>query len=535
MTEILELDNLAANSPNFDIEPYLLEPDVFSYAKNYLIRDNRYRSFNGEKVITSNNATNVAYVDFIQKSETEYYFLLGGRASVYIYSTLGFASIGHVSGYPNTVGFEDTWEGCKLGYLPIITSIEHFPEYWTTTPITQTMQDLPFSATQTWRQKGYTCRIMRSHLNFLFALGLKEGSTEYPNAYRWSHPADTGSLPFSWDELDTSTIASKEFLDDEYIIDGCSLRNEFAIYTNRGIHILTFRGDSDTPFVRRKLSTTQNLITSKCVVEVLGANYFLSNNDIMLNDGTNIRSLLDKRFKTFLRDSLSQDNFKNCYAVVNGNTKEVWFYIVQKTFTYPNIAIVINYVDNNVSMRSVNGAKPHACYGLIESVPTSALTWDAENVETWNSNSQPWYDTLSSPFEFGVINVSTNGGLDSPDRLENFAITGSYDTVLERTYVQLDDTQTVTTIVRVTPKIKSNGTVLIEIGSHNHYNSPVRWKSGIIFNPNVQRKVDIRTTGELHAWRISSVGSTYFEFYGFEVVYEKAGERIGGFVPAVQR
>jgi hypothetical protein len=101
--------------------------------------------------------------------------------------------------------------------------------------------------------------------------------------------------------------------------------------------------------------------------------------------------------------------------------------------------------------------------------------------------------------------------------------------------VQLDDTQTTTTIVRVTPKIKSNGSVLIEIGSHNHYNSPVRWKSGVIFNPNVQRKVDIRTTGELHAWRISSVGSTYFEFYGFEVVYEKAGKRIGGFVPAVQR
>jgi hypothetical protein len=538
MGEILKISSIGANSPNFDLEACNLPPEIFSYAKNYLVRDNEYRAFNTEQniYIGAGTPTLPGYIDFIQKSPTEYFYLVGGSTQVKVFDLLNWVDISNLAGYPVVTGFEDSWEGCKLGSIPVLTNYNAFPEYWSPQVTAQKMQDLKFDAANTWRAKNYKCKVIRSHLNFLFALGLKEGSTEYPNAYRWSHPADIGGLPFSWDELDTSTIASKEFLDDEYIIDGCSLRNEFAIYTNRGIHILTYRGESDTPFVRRKLSTTQSLIASKCVVEAAGSNYFLANGDILRTEGSVLVSVLDKRFKNFLKDSLSQTFFQNCYATVNSNTKEIWFFIVQYANRYPNIALVVNYNDNNVSIRDIQFGRTHACFGLVQDPNATVEAWNTESTQVWPSNSQPWNDNLSTPFDYRIINCETNGIIETPEPLSNYINTlQSYNTVLERTNIQLDNTEEKTTITRFTPQLSSTGKVKIEVGSHDFLDANVRWKPAVIFDPKVNRKVDIRTTGDLHAWRISSVGLDGFTLYGFDVVYETAGKRIGGFIPAVAR
>jgi hypothetical protein len=56
-------------------------------------------------------------------------------------------------------------------------------------------------------------------------------------------------------------------------------------------------------------------------------------------------------------------------------------------------------------------------------------------------------------------------------------------------------------------------------------NDAVSWKPGQLFNANTQRKIDIRSTGKLHAWRISSITDTPFDIEGFDIEYTMNGLR----------
>lgn len=523
------LKSLGAKSPNFDLDQASLGIDDVTYAKNYILRDEKYISFNNEES-NSVGSSGVAsgYVDVVQTDSESFYLVAGLNAvKAYRLSSLSWFDISNVTAYGMSAGQELTWTGCKLGLIPILTNSVGFPEYWAPLNTAQKMQDLKFDATNTWRAKGYKCKVIRSHLNFLFALNLTEGATALPNAYRWSHPADINGLPFSWDELDLSTIASKEMIDEEYIIDGLSLRNEFCIYTNRGVHLLTYTGRSDVPFERRALSRTNNYLSIDNIAEVLGNHYILMNSDILLNDGSNVRSILHKQQKRFLENTISSESFRNSYVKYNPLTKEIWFFIVQSGFTYPNIAFIVNHVDGTISIRDIAGSKTHATFGPLQS---SSVTWNSVT-QTWDSQPGNW----GSGYNSGkIVGLDSAGTLKNLEPIARSGI-GNYNTVVERTNLMFEDNDNVSTITRVWPNIKSTGNVLIEVGSHDSIGSAVRWKPGVLYNPNTQRKVDIRSTGALHSWRVSSINDSYFELNGLMFEFEDSGSRIGGTIPVIAR
>jgi hypothetical protein len=98
------------------------------------------------------------------------------------------------------------------------------------------------------------------------------------------------------------------------------------------------------------------------------------------------------------------------------------------------------------------------------------------------------------------------------------------------------DKETLTTITRVIPHIRSNGNVLIEVGSQDDAQAGIRWKPAVVYDTVLDRKVDIRSTGMFHAWRVSSINNAYFEFSGIDFEYEVVGARVGGkLVPVVAR
>jgi hypothetical protein len=524
-------NNIGQSSPNFDLEPCDLDDSVITRATNYIIRDGKYITFNNqEQAFVAPSSFNAGYMDFVQNANQNFY-LVAGRNAVKVYDGSAWTDVSNLTAYGHVAGDELNWTGCKIGQIPVLANSVGYPEYWSPMSTSTKMQDLKFDAATTWRAKGYKCKIIRNHLNFLFALNLTEGATELPNAYRWSHPADINGLPFSWDELDLSTIASKEMVGDEFILDGMSLRDSFCIYTNRGIHILDYLGDSEFVFRRRVLSKTHNIIATDCVAEVLGDNYFLSNGDILVNDGNQIYSILDQRMKRFLESSLSSTNYKNCFVKVNPIRKEIWFFIVQSGFTYPNLAIIVNYNDNNkISLRDIAGTKTSAAFGST-SIPADA--WDSDAL-LWSSDGQPW-NLGSSPFNYGIVAVDNSTSTVYNQESTKQSGLGNYNTVLERISMPLTGHEDCETIVRMYPHIKSNGSVLIELGSQDHVRAPIRWKPGVVFTPSIMRKVDIRTTGMLHAWRVSSIADSHFEMSGMDIQYVPSGGRVGGAIPAISR
>ena len=84
----------------------------------------------------------------------------------------------------------------------------------------------------------------------------------------------------------------------------------------------------------------------------------------------------------------------------------------------------------------------------------------------------------------------------------------------------------VTTIQQIYPHITSPNAVGIQIGSQQSPNGPVTWKPEVTFDPNTDRKVDMRTTGVLHAYRIIARDvKSDFTISGMDILYVQAGRR----------
>lgn len=111
------------------------------------------------------------------------------------------------------------------------------------------------------------------------------------------------------------------------------------------------------------------------------------------------------------------------------------------------------------------------------------------------------------------------------EMLDLSSASGDLNATIERTDLPMAGLDVVTTITRLYPHIQGTEPVRISAGSQDFAGSPIRWKGFVDFNPATDRKVDIRTTGELHCWKVESLGTGYWKMSGIDIEYEEAGYR----------
>lgn len=514
------VDKLGLYSPVSDIDASNLSLELFSSGYNFRTVDDKILSYSGKAELYAPTADfKGGLIDYIFSSGNTYYVVLG-RIAAQVYNGVSWTDISPALGFSLSAGQELDWTATKLGNIPIYNNSNLHPLYWSPQQTSQSLQYLKFDAGNTWKDKGYTCAVMRAHKNFLFALNLVEGANTYPYSYRWSHPADNNSLPPSWDDSDLAYIASKEQIAGSGgdIVDGQSLRDAFCIYSKNAITILNYIG-GEFIWNAQSLSGYYGLIASNCVVEHKGVHFFISDGDILRNDGNSLVSILKQRLRRKFASSISNSNYTSCFALAVPNKDEVWFFIVEEGSTYPSIVYIYNATADTVSLREVSNIT-HATYAPKAAADDS---WDSgfNATDPWGLSVESWDYTKYSLFDSHVLGVSDLSTIYTLDETYN-----AYNTVLERTdWIPDNNIDSASTILNVFPKIKSSGTVLIQLGSQQHVGGVVSWKPAIVFNPNTDRKVAMRTTGKCHAWRVSSIDNNKFEISGFGIQYTYAGAR----------
>lgn len=454
------------------------------------------------------------------------------------------------------------WSGCMCGGIAILNHPELGCIYWVPdlTPVSMA-QFLPFNATTDWDAvtTNRFGRVVRAHRNYLFMLNMNEPiatTTNIPDAYRWSHPADINSIPPSWDETDPLFLAGLAQLGGESgrIIDGLSLRDSFIIYSDNAINILELSGD-DFVWNRTQLTVTSGLLARECVVEVQGLHYYISNGDIMRFDGNKPISIMENRIRTHLQANLSMQNYANSFAFSNLNYKEIWFCVPTGSSEYANLAYIYNWEADTWAIRQLPLQLTYATFGSKSQGP---ITWESfydladfqewsetpndwnDHPETWQSIEDgaswptwedyelPWGATTFSPFDDTVIGCLETGDIRDLD-FSNYGYYSGSDsmpnTLLERTDLPLEGLEVATTITAIYPKISGSSPVRITFGSQDYKGAAVRWKSPQLFNPSTQRKLEVRSTGPLHAWRIESVDHGQFTINGMDVEYSVNGLR----------
>jgi len=527
MPKLLPLSKFAKAGLNSDTLPWDLPGDFLTEMTNIRIARQKLSPFAGKVDWTALPIDfQPGYLMYVN-SHGSTFWLIPGLDKVYVYNGNLFTDISNPAGYGG-ISEEDLWSGCLLSTIPIINNPGHFPEYWSPQEITQKMEFLPWNETSTWQAVNESCRIMRSHKQWLFALDLTSQDNPISDGVRWSSPADITGIPVTWDPTDVTNVAGLTFLGGAggRIIDGKSLRDAFVVYRQSGVSVFEYVGGQFVWRVRH-LSTTVGALTSECIAEVKGKHYFISDGDILVNDGNSINSIIHNRIRERFTSDFDATNFGSAYVVQNDAAKEVWFCIPQTGHDYANLAYLYNWEDDTWSIRDIPEG-PAASYG---SKPIAQKTWITIGTETWDTAINIWNKQTSTPLNNTVVLATKPAGAgqsgvlteldsktDSPD--------GVYSSLIERTGFALEGLSKVTTITRVFPHLRGKGQIYIQVGSQDFPGSAVRWKDAVLYNPTTDRKIDIRTTGELHCFKIYTIDdATFWEFSGIDIEYVEAGAR----------
>lgn len=213
-----------------------------------------------------------------------------------------------------------------------------------------------------------------------------------------------------------------------------------------------------------KVMGTSGAMNRNCIVEIDGYHVVLTTNDIVIHDGVQANSVLDKVTRRWLFQHIDVDESYQSFVFKNPFYNEVFICFASIGASYPDTAIVFNYKDRTVSKRSLPNIH-HANFGQVDN--TLAGTWAADS-DPWSSDLTLWDGPDQVPNAARVL----MGGHDTKLYLLDAA--ASFDGVAPSSYVErkglsFGAPEQIKLIKGIRPRITGNvgDTVIIKVGSQD--------------------------------------------------------------------
>lgn len=514
----VEINDLASLGVIRDVEAYMLPPEAFSFGENVRFYDKGAERLTGRTQVFG-TPTVAPHFALPVSSPSQTYWMYTSLTKAYVYDGVSHTNITRAAGdYTGTETRE--WNGTLFGGVPILNNGVDAPQFWSAlNPATPLAALTNFPAST-------TARVMRAYGPYLLALDVtKSTGTRYPHMVKWSHPADPGSIPVSWDNTDPTRDAGEKDLQDVnagIILDGLPLGGNFFVYKEGSMWRMTHIGGQFI-FDFKPFLETAGILAPRCVtISADGLRHFVATqDDIIMHNGSSAQSVLEEKYKKHLVNVIDISNFMNCFMFTNPFKDEVWFCFPESGSTQPNRALIIPK-RGAISEAEVNFR--NAAIGIIESA--SADTW-ASVTGTWATYVGPWSQsnrrkvvlcgTASTKFwelDSGITNDGTafvatlqRVGLSVEGRKRNGDWIVSYDSdkLVVRTWIKA-----------------SGGPINIRIGSQEVVDGAVSWSATTAFDPTAEKYVDIVVSGKAIAIEFSA--AVPFRIMGYKVEGEIVGE-----------
>ena len=354
-------------------------------------------------------------------------------------------------------GVVNAWTSTHLSGIPVLNAGDDL-----SVPIAWNL-DLgsPFSDLSNWPAGTY-CRSIRSFKNVLIALNITEGTNRFPYMVWWSHPADPGALPSSWDYADATRRAGRVDIAQgaDPIVDGMQLRDSFMIYKENSCWRMDFVGGNDV-FRFSKVLGVSGSMNRNCIADIDGFHIVLTNNDIIIHDGNSTVSVLDKITRRWLFQNIDVDATDKCFVFKNPFFNEVFVCYPGIGSTVCDKAIVYNYLDKVVSQRDMPNVN-HAAFGPVDS--GLGGSWAADDAP-WSSDLTVWDGPDFVPSAARVIMGTADTRLYLMDSSSAFAgaIPAAY---IERRGLSFGEPEAMKLIRGIRPRITGSvgDTVLVTVG-----------------------------------------------------------------------
>ena len=413
-------------------------------------------------------------------------------------------------------GVVNQWTSTVLSGIPILNTGDT-----ATVPMSWDLNTAnKFVNLANWPANTY-CKSLRAFKNSLVALNVSKSGTQYPYMVKWSHPADPGSVPSSWDPADATKDAGELDLAEggDYIQDGLQLRDSFIIYKEASVWRMDYTGG---PFVYRfsKVLGISGALNRNCITEIDGQHLVLTGSDVMVHDGQSATSVLDKFTRRWLFQNIDATYSNLCFVARNPFFNEVWICFPFIGATSCNRAMIWNYKDNTVSFRSLPNVN-HMAFGPVDDSLSNA----------WSSDSAPWGSDLSKwngnefvPSTTRLLAASADTKLFLMDASAAFdsALPDAY---LERRGLTFDDPESMKLVKGIRARIvgETGATVLIYVGSSNDpYDDPV-YGAAMTHTIGETLQADCYVTGRYIAVKFATGSAYSWRVDSYSFIVETAG------------
>ena len=343
---------------------------------------------------------------------------------------------------------------------------------------------------------------------------------------KWSHPADPGSIPSTWDETDPTKDAGEVELADAwagFLLDAHPLRDILVLYKEGSVWGMQHIGTRSI-FRFFKMFSDTGLLTAQAVGTFAnGAQHFLATgDDLVVHDGQQMKSVLDRNFQTWVNATIDPNTFKRSYVVRNAVRKEMWFCFPELGNTWPNLALVWNWSTGTPSVRELTNA---SFINTGEIQETETTDWDSDT-ESWNSDISRWDELRHRPSEARLLQADPVNS-----RLYFMDDTNQFNTTNMVSYIERQGLAIVGQSRQGEPKVdfqsqklvtalypKATGDPFdIRVGSQEFPEGPVSWSAPQTFTPGVDTKVDVTVSGKLTATRFESAADVAWELEGYDM------------------
>lgn len=307
------------------------------------------------------------------------FWIYAGANSMYAVQTSVHTAITHASGQQSTTDISKLTLGLLNG-VPFFNNALDEPMYWDGN-VANKFLDLPgWTATE-------TCNFMVAHRFHLFAFAIDGPSGAFPNQVKWSDAAAPGNVPSSWTAAATNEAGDTVLADTPgELISAANLRGALMIYKTGSTHIAEYVGGQSI-FAFRTLFVQSGALTRHSVVDINGQHFVVTDGDIIVTDGSNIRSIAQDRRKRFLFQQLDQDNYQNLFCVYHRAKNEVWVCFPEAGNSLCTRAMVYDVAHDAWGDRELPGIT-FAATGIINDTAPDE-TWDVDS-NTWDSDTTIW-------------------------------------------------------------------------------------------------------------------------------------------------
>lgn len=455
-----------------DVEPLELSDNVLSLARNVHMRRGFPSRIRGRRSIYSSAPSYLPYHLLNFNLNDFNWWLLFGAVSIYAVETTNFYDVSIPS--QSTIANPYEWSSTLLNGIPCFTNGKDAPHYWTgdSTDDALPLPNFPAST---------LCKFIVAFRFHLFALDIDSPSGVFNNLILWSDATEPGSIPDSWTP-GADNEAGSAFLADSpgRCIAGVPLGTQLMIYKPTSFHAVEYAGQPpENIFTVRPVVRSTGLVSPHALKTIGTQQAVVGNEDVVLTDGINIRSIADNRIKQTLKNSIDEDNSQNVFTIYDDHARELWVCVPEPGSQFATVAHIWDERRDNWVSRDLNNVK----YG------TTGYVTDTTVSQVWNDDSQPWDSDLS------VWNESQQGGAQKvvlADLAEMFAEdepeTNLVDAVIQRLDLTFDDPEQrkVTSRVIIEGKGAGLSTLFVRLGSRNSTDD----SAGVQWGAYVQRKAE---------------------------------------------